>query len=248
MRVTVVGAGDAFSTGGAGQSCYRLDSGERALALDFGATALMGWKRSGWTSDELDAVAVSHLHGDHFGGLPFLLLDRQYVAARIKPLALVGPPGFVERLSHLFEVLYPGHRLRAQWRFPLAMSEIAPGERIEVAGFALHAFEMAHASGAPSLGFRVEAGGKRVAYTGDSEWCDSHPALADGADLFIVECNGGERAARGHLAWTTLAAEAGRLKARRIMATHLGAAAAARANEMRAAGFDVAADGLVVDA
>ena len=247
MRLTIVGCGDAFSTGGRGQSCYRLESGGRTLLLDFGATALTAWKRLGWTTDAIDAVAISHLHGDHFGGLPFLLLDRQYVAPRAPPLELIGPAGFADRLGRLFETLYPGHRLGADWRFPLDLREIAAGGTRQAAGFGLRAFEMAHASGAPSLGYRVEAGGKRVGYTGDSEWCAAHGSLAEGADLFVVECNGGQTAAKGHLAWSKLAAEIGRLGAKRTLATHLGADALESAPAIRARGVAIAEDGMTMD-
>ena len=39
---------------------------------------------------------VSHLHGDHFGGLPFPILDGQF-SRRPGPLAVVGPPGMAAR-------------------------------------------------------------------------------------------------------------------------------------------------------
>jgi len=72
MRLTVVGCGDAFGSGGRGNACFLVESGTVTLALDFGATALVGLRRLGLDPNRLDAVVLSHLHGDHFGGLPFL--------------------------------------------------------------------------------------------------------------------------------------------------------------------------------
>jgi ribonuclease BN (tRNA processing enzyme) len=55
----------------------------------------------------IDAVAVTHLHGDHFGGLPFLILDGQFTR-RVAPLRVLGPPGIAARLTQTMEALFPG--------------------------------------------------------------------------------------------------------------------------------------------
>jgi ribonuclease BN (tRNA processing enzyme) len=55
----------------------------------------------------VDAVVLSHLHGDHFGGLPFLVLDGQFTR-RTRPLTVLGPTGTAERLHAAMETLYPG--------------------------------------------------------------------------------------------------------------------------------------------
>ena len=53
-------------------------------------------------------MLVSHLHGDHFAGLPFFLLDAQLVSRRTAPLTLAGPPGFEERLMIVMEAMFAG--------------------------------------------------------------------------------------------------------------------------------------------
>ena len=93
MKVTIVGCGDAFGSGGRSHTCFRLDAAGRTLLVDFGAGAIIAWNEAGFATSDIDAVVVSHLHGDHFGGLPFLLLQCQFVERRCKPLVLLGPPG-----------------------------------------------------------------------------------------------------------------------------------------------------------
>lgn len=247
MKLTVVGCGDAFGAGGRSHSCYRLDAGGAVLLVDFGASAIVGWRRLGLDLQEVDAILLSHLHGDHFGGLPFLLLDRQFSGGRQgRALVIAGPPGLDARLKALMEAMFPGSSGLA-WRFPWRVVEIAPGGRADLAGFAVETAEVVHASGSPSTGVRVEQGGKVLAFSGDTEWTDALPALARDADLFLVECHSGEAQVTGHLDWPTLQRRLPDLGARRCMVTHLGATALARRPEFEAAGVLVAEDGLVLD-
>jgi ribonuclease BN (tRNA processing enzyme) len=93
LTVTFAGCGDARGSGGRYQACIRLrPGGGSPVLLDCGATSLSALKRLGLDPSETAAVFVSHLHGDHFGGLPFLILDGQF-SRRNMPLAVVGPPG-----------------------------------------------------------------------------------------------------------------------------------------------------------
>ena len=107
MRLTVVGCGDAFGSGGRSNTCYRLETGGITATLDFGASAPVGLHKLGLSAADIDLIFLSHLHGDHFGGLPFLLLDGQFVDRRAKPLLIVGPPGTRARLDAAMEVLFP---------------------------------------------------------------------------------------------------------------------------------------------
>ena len=108
VTVTFAGSGDAFGSGGRYQACIHLrPEGGRPLLLDCGATSLSALKRLGLDPGEVAAVVVSHLHGDHFGGLPFLILDGQF-SRRSRSLRVVGPPGTARRLTDAMECLFPG--------------------------------------------------------------------------------------------------------------------------------------------
>jgi ribonuclease BN (tRNA processing enzyme) len=109
LTVTFAGSGDAFGSGGRYQACIHLrgsDSGNPVL-LDCGATSLSALKRLGLDPGEIAAVFVSHLHGDHFGGLPFLILDGQF-SRRTRTLSVAGPPGIARRLTDVMECMFPG--------------------------------------------------------------------------------------------------------------------------------------------
>lgn len=75
MEVRFIGSGDAFGSGGRLQPCILVTDKEQRFALDFGLTALIGLRRQEIDPNTIDAVLLSHLHGDHCGGVPFLLMD-----------------------------------------------------------------------------------------------------------------------------------------------------------------------------
>src|ERR1700754_841738 len=99
MKLTIVGSGDAFGSGGRFNACFMVEAGERTVLLDFGASSLVALRAQNIDPNRIDAIVLSHLHGDHFGGLPFLLLDYQLLARRETPLLIVGPPGTRPRLG-----------------------------------------------------------------------------------------------------------------------------------------------------
>ena len=247
MRVTIVGSGDAFGSGGRCHSCYRLESGGRTLVVDFGASSILGWRNLGLDPAEIDAVVLSHLHGDHFGGLPFLLLDRQFSKrGRGRPLTIAGPPGTTGRLDSLLEACFPGSSA-LPWRFDWRVAEIPPGESMNLEGFSIETAEVVHFSGGPSTALRIGAGGHLFAFSGDTEWTDALVGVARDADLMLVECYSGEHRVSGHIDWPTLRERLPDLRARRIMVTHMGPSALARLADFEAAGLLVAADGSTID-
>lgn len=244
MTVTVrfVGCGDAFGTGGRHQTCLLVTHDEGRFLIDCGASALIAMREQAVEPDAVDFVLVSHLHGDHFGGLPFLLLDAQYASRRSRSLRITGPPGIEGRLRDLMEVTFPGS-WATRWRFPLEIDEIVPGRPRAVEGIAVEAWEVSHPSGAPTLALRMELEGRVVAYSGDTEWVSALREVARGADLFVAECYRVERGVPYHLNHADLTEHADEIEAKRIILCHLGREALERQAELS---FEVAEDGLEV--
>ncbi|MFO1136567.1 MAG: MBL fold metallo-hydrolase [Rhodoblastus sp.] len=246
MRVTFVGTGDAFGSGGRAHTCLRLDRDGRAMMIDFGAGSIIGWRRLGFSFNDIDGILISHLHGDHFGGLPFLLLEAQFVDPRDKPLPIFGPPGLRSRLAMAMEAFFPGST-GIKWRFSWEIHEISPPSRETLAGFDVRTQEVVHASGAPATAVRIEAGGKSFAFSGDTAWTDALIDISAGADLFVCECHSMAPKAPGHMDWPRLQENLPHISARRVMITHMGPEVLANLDLIRdESGMDAAHDGLVV--
>ena len=246
MRLTIIGSGDAFGSGGRFNTCFMIEAGDRTVLLDCGASSLVALKARKVDINMIDGVILSHLHGDHFGALPFFLLESQFQSRRERPLTVVGPPGTRERLNAACEVFFPKSALNA-WRFPLDVGEIVPGVPGEVLGFAIRTTEVIHQSGAPSTAVRLARDGKVLSYSGDTEWTDTLVAVADGADLFIVECYDYSRELSGHMNFSRLRQRHADLRAKRIMLTHMNPTMLMRIDEARSGGFLIAEDGLVIE-
>ena len=207
---------------------------------------MVALKAHGLDPNHVDGIVLSHLHGDHFGALPFLLLDAQFLAQRERPLLIAGPPGTRARLDTLLEVFFPRSTTN-KWRFPWKVLEIEVGQETDVMGHSVTTTEVVHYSGAPSTALRLFDGKTLFAYSGDTEWVEDLRSVADGADLFIVECYGYSSRMPGHLTWEVLKPRLPDLNARRIMLTHMNPLMLAHLDEVRAAGALVAEDGAVIE-
>jgi len=222
MQVTIAGSGDAFGSGGRFQTCIALAErhGEPpTVLLDCGATSMTALRRQQVDANLIHTVAVSHLHGDHFGGLPFLILDGQF-RRRAQDLTVIGPPGTTERLHQAMEVLFPGSTT-VQRRFRVRVVEHADRLTVDLGdALRLTPFEVVHASGAPAYALRVDGPTASVAYSGDTEWTDALVDAAAGVGLFL--CEGySPGPVRWHLDLETLARHREELGCRQLVLTHL---------------------------
>ena len=246
MRLTIAGSGDAFGSGGRFNTCFFLETVKGVLLVDCGASALIAMKARRLDASRIDAIILSHLHGDHFGGLPFLLLDAQFLAGRERPLLVAGPPGTRKRMEEAQEMFFP-RSSRNKWRFGLDVREMELQHETNLLGHSVRTAEVLHYSGAPSTAVRVSDGERAFAYSGDTQWTDALIPIADGADLFIVECYAYSGDPPGHLTWTVLRPRLNELRAKRIMLTHMNPTMLERLDEARAAGVLIAEDGAILE-
>lgn len=219
VEVLFLGTGDAFGSGGRFQTCFAVRAEATQFLIDCGASSLVAMRRFGVDPSLLDTILLSHLHGDHFGGLPFLVLDAQFTR-RMRPLAIAGPPGVEARVRDAMEVLFPGSS-SVQRRFAVEFAELSEGRETVLGPVSVIPYGVVHPSGAPSFALRVTCEGKVIAYSGDTEWTESLLEAARGADLFICEAYVFEKKIKYHLDYRTLMEKRSRLECRRLILTHM---------------------------
>src|SRR5690554_57613 len=200
--IEVLGCGDAFASGGNFNTCYYVHSQSYGFLIDCGATSLLALKKSKIETCEIDLIAISHFHGDHFGGLPFFLLDAS-VQGRSKPLTIVSPPGCEEKLKQAIDLLYPGSSDILE-KFPIDYVSYRGYEEVLVGPIRLKAFPVVHSELTIPHGLRINFEERTIGFSGDTSWTDELVKIAEDADLFICECNFYESEGKGHLNYETI--------------------------------------------
>ena len=241
MRVRFLGSGDAFGSGGRLQTCILLESGDFRCLVDCGASSLIALKRAAIDPNDIDTILITHLHGDHFGGIPFIVLDGQF-SRRSRRLLVAGPPGVAERVAQAMEVLFSGSS-RVQRKFETEFLELVGGLTATIGALRVTPYEVVHACGAVPYALRIELGGFTIGYSGDTEWTDNLIPAAAGTDLFISEAYFYDKPVRFHLDYATLARRRSQLGCRRLIVTHTGPDMLARVAELP---VEAAYDGMEV--
>ena len=242
LTVRFVGSGDSFGSGGRFQTCIVVDGPRSRFAIDFGASSLIALSQQGVDHNSLDAILLTHLYGDHCGGVPFLLMDAMLGARRTRPLVGAGPRDLRPRRDASRDALVPGSGAMTP-RFPLEWIAMEPGRAHPVLDLVVTPEPARHTRETNPTALRVEVDGRVVTYTGDTEWTEDVARAARGADLLIAECYFHDKPVKWHLNYPDIVAHAKGVGARRVILTHMSREMLAHAG---AVPEECAYDGLVV--
>jgi ribonuclease BN (tRNA processing enzyme) len=243
MQLRFVGCGDALGSGGRFNTCFHVTGGRVNFLIDCGASSLPALKRLGIARGAIDLILITHFHGDHFGGLPFLLLDAQFTR-RSRPLVIAGPQGIETKLANLMEALFE-HSSKTKQRFDLSVVALEPEQSRTFGEVKVTPYPVVHGeSGGPFLAYRIEAEGRVITYSADTEWTDTLIPAACGADLFIAEAYYYDKIVKNHLSLKTLEAHLPEINAKRLVLTHMSEDMLARLGELP---YTAAEDGMAVE-
>lgn len=185
MRVKFIGVGEAFDEELSNTSIWvRTSEGgnDSSILLDCGFTAPPPFWKSCPDPNNLDAVWISHFHGDHFFGLP-ALITRFWEMKREKPLIILGQRGIDETVLKILKLAYPS--VLNKLAFDISFMTVEPGEGARAAGVAWRSAVNGHPQ--RDLAVRIDAGGKSLFYSGDGHPTNETLALARETNLVIHE-------------------------------------------------------------
>ena len=220
MKLTVVGCSPAWPNPGGAQSGYLVQSNGKRLLLDCGPGVLARLRSMNGSWPEVDAIAVTHWHLDHWGDLvPWVWGTMAGPGQDVAPAELWLPPGGEARLRDF------GSRLgwEEMWELAFTLHEYRENEQFETAGVGVTPVQLVHYT-LDTFGFRVSDGERTLAYSGDSGPSERLVDLARDADLFLCEATlehgelDGEP--RGHLATEEALAAFHASGAKRLLLTH----------------------------
>ena len=254
-QITVLGSGNAFFTDGRAHACYLAqwpdpsENGAIRMLVDYGASSLLRMNQEGINPATIQSLFLTHFHGDHIGGLPFLLIHFKYIDRRKEPFWILGPPGVQAAVLQLLDQMYPQMNLD----FPLYFREVVPDSPVPFMGASVSVHPVTHRPESVALGLRFPSG-KVFAFSGDAAFDENLVEALAGSDLAIVELSiesqpGPSADPVAHVSLDELKKSRERIQTRRLIVSHIYDALARRVEEenRRRPGFaEPAFDGLVL--
>ena len=242
VDIQFIGSGDAFGSGGRMNTCFMVRAQSANFLIDCGATSLVAMRQQNVDPNLIDYIFISHLHGDHFAGLVFYLMDARYISHRENPLKIIGPKGIEKRVIDTINVMYPGCWDKEN-TFEIVFIELVHDTQPQFGPISVTPYHAKHLQDGNDFILRFEVDGKIITFSGDTGWTEDLVAASNHADLLITECFFYQETSAFHMDYGTIFANKERLDCKQIILTHLGPNALLHQNDMI---FDVAFDGMTL--
>jgi ribonuclease BN (tRNA processing enzyme) len=242
MRVICLGSGDVFGSKGKLNTSFYFNASKKGVLIDCGATTPVALKKVRLSANDVDVILVSHLHGDHVGGIPFIITERQVKGDPDHTLTVIGPEGIKASVMKVLSIFFQG--IGENLRFPLDFIEYQSGECLRHDDLlTLTPYEAVHAPATNPHSLRIEVNGKIIAYSGDTQWNENLISLSKNADLFICEGHAFNKPESHHMSIKELVHNRDKLTAKKIILTHMSEEALESGDQIP---FEFAQDGEII--
>jgi len=217
VKLTVVGCAGSFPRSDSACSAYLVEAEGFHLLLDMGNGALGALQQHVGLYD-LDALFISHLHGDHcFDACTYVVARRYAPGGPLPTLPLHAPAGTLARFARAYEINPGGSRLDEIYD-----ERVLTPKSFEIGPFQVRVERTNHP--VETYGVRLEHGGRVLAYSADSAPTDALVSLARDADVFLCEATWSSTVTNSpnlHVTGAEAGEHATRAGAERLLLTHL---------------------------
>ena len=242
MQIQFVGSGDAFGSGGRFNTCFHITGEKVNFLIDCGASSLIALKANNIDLNSINTILFTHFHADHFGGIPFFMLDAQFFSKRTQPLTIAGPHELKSWYDRVMETSFQGSSV-TKTRFDITFIELEERQSQSIGEITATAYLVNHGNpGGPFFSYRLECENRVIAYTGDTEWTDVLIEAGRDADIFIAEAYFYEKKVQLHLDYMTLLEYLPAISPKRLLLTHMSDDMLNRLEEIP---YDYAEDGKI---
>ena len=190
IKVTLLGtAGPEYFPDRLGISTLVEANGQKLL-FDVGRAANQRLYESGVNPKDITSIFLTHLHNDHYEGLPDLWMTPWFLLGRDHGFELWGPEGTAEMVEGMRGMF--GHDLEHRVNqfnlienLDINIHPLKEGVVFDEDGVQVTAFPVEHADGNPAYGYRVDFAGHSVVMSGDTTLNENVVKYGEGADLII---------------------------------------------------------------
>lgn len=143
-------------------------------------------KEEGEELNKINIIIITHLHGDHYFDLPFILFDF-FAVKRTEPLIIIGPKNLYKNLKKLLKLAFPNSHNKILNSLDLTFAESSKIYNLSLGDIKVTAVNVIHGKLKDCYGYILDDGTKKIGFTGDCELCPGLTYIIKEVNACIID-------------------------------------------------------------